>query len=95
MVAFGFGLIHGFGFANSLEEAGLTKGALAMALIGFNMGVEIGQLAIVGVFIPIVYNVRHTAGYRNFLLRGGSVAVIVIAAIWMVERMFNSKLLPF
>jgi hypothetical protein len=95
MVAFGFGLIHGFGFATRLDEAGLTKGALAMALIGFNTGVEIGQLAIVAVFIPIVYNVRHTAGYRNFMLRGGSVAVIVIAAIWMVERMFNSKLLPF
>jgi len=88
-------LIHGFGFANVLDEAGLPKGALAMALVGFNIGVEIGQLAIVGIFIPIVYNVRHTTGYRNFMLRGGSVAVIVIATIWMVERMFNSKLLPF
>lgn len=95
MVAFGFGLIHGFGFANALDEAGLTKGGLAMALIGFNVGVELGQLAVVSIFVPLAYQFRNTAVYRNVALRGGSVAVMAVAAIWMSERIFNFKALPF
>jgi hypothetical protein len=95
IVAFGFGLIHGFGFANVLDEAGLAKGALVMALIGFNLGVELGQLVIVSIFVPLAYQFRNTAAYRNFALKGGSVVVIMIAGIWMTERVMNFKLLPF
>ncbi len=95
MVAFGFGLVHGFGFANVLAEAGLTKGALAMALIGFNVGVELGQLAIVSLFVPLAYQVRGTSIYQTFALRGGSLLVIAVAAVWMAERMFDFKVLPF
>jgi len=95
IVACGFGLIHGFGFANVLNEAGLSGGSLVMALIGFNVGVEIGQLAIVSVFVPLAYHFRQTTAYRTFALRGGSVVVIAVAAIWMAERMFDFKVLPF
>ena len=95
IVAFGFGLIHGFGFANVLNEAGLAGGSLVMALIGFNVGVEIGQLAIVSLFVPLAYHFRQTTAYRTFALRGGSVVVIAVAAISMAERMFDFKVLPF
>jgi hypothetical protein len=93
MVAFGFGLIHGFGFANALNDAGLSKGSLAMALIGFNVGVEIGQLAIVAVVVPLAFHFRHTAVYRRTILRGGSVVVIAVAAVWLAERAFDFKVL--
>jgi len=95
MVAFGFGLVHGFGFASALTEAGLPTGGLVMALIGFNVGVEIGQLAIVSIFIPAAYQVRQTLGYRFLALRAGSVDVMLVAAVWMAERMFDFKVLPF
>jgi hypothetical protein len=95
LVAFGFGLVHGFGFATVLNQAGLPSGGLAMALIGFNVGVEIGQLAIVSVFIPVAYQFRQTVAYRNVALRAGSVAVMLLAGIWMAERMFDFKVLPF
>ena len=93
IVAFGFGLIHGFGFANVLNEAGLTNGSLVMALIGFNVGVEIGQLAIVSLFVPLAYHFRQTTAYRTLALRGGSAVVIAVAAIWMAERMFEFNFL--
>jgi hypothetical protein len=95
IVAFVFGLIHGFGFANVLAEAGLTKGSLTMALIGFNVGVEIGQLAIVVVLVPLAYRFRHTTAYTQIILRGGSIVVIAVAATWLVERVLDFKLLPF
>jgi len=95
MVAFGFGLVYGLGFANVLTAAGLPRSGLALALVGFNVGVEIGQLAIVALFVPVAYQFRQTAGYRNIALRAGSVAVMVLAGIWMAERMFDFKVLPF
>jgi hypothetical protein len=52
MVAFGFGLVHGFGFASVLADLGLPQDALLLALLGFNLGVEAGQLAIVAAFLP-------------------------------------------
>jgi HupE / UreJ protein len=94
MVAFVFGLIHGFGFATVLGELGLRSSTLLTALIGFNLGVEIGQLAIVLVFLPIAYWVRATWTYRRMVVQGGSVAIIVVATIWFCERAFNLALLP-
>ena len=64
LVAFSFGLIHGFGFASVLTELGLPKDALVLSLLGFNLGVEIGQLAIVALFLPVAYLMRNTALYR-------------------------------
>ena len=55
VVAFGFGLIHGFGFASVLADLGLPRDALVLALVGFNLGVEAGQLAIVAVFLPLAF----------------------------------------
>ena len=68
IIAFCFGLIHGFGFASVLADLGLPQGSLLLALVAFNLGVELGQLAIVAVFLPLAYALRDTLFYR----RGGS-----------------------
>jgi HupE / UreJ protein len=95
MVAFLFGLIHGFGFASVLADLGLPQGTLALALVAFNLGVELGQLAIVAVFLPVAYLLRHTRLYQRGVLVGGSAAIVVIAALWFVERAFDVKILGF
>ena len=94
MVAFGFGLIHGFGFASVLADLGLPKGQLVLSLLGFNVGVELGQLAIVGGFLPVAYFLRATPFYRSIVLRAGSAAIVIIAGFWLAERAFDLKLFP-
>ena len=93
MAAFGFGLIHGFGFASVLAELGLPQETLVMSLLGFNLGVETGQLAIVAVFLPVAYALRATGLYRRGVFVGGSLITLVIALIWLVERAFDIKLI--
>ncbi len=91
--AFGFGLIHGFGFAGALQDLGLPTGSLALSLFGFNIGVELGQLAIVATFLPVAFALRATWSYRRVVLGGGSLAIAAIAGVWLVERAFELKLL--
>jgi hypothetical protein len=93
MVAFFFGLIHGFGFASVLRDLGLPQNALLIALVGFNLGVEGGQLAIVSGFLPVAYALRATWFYRRLVFVGGSLAIAVVAGIWLVERAFNMKII--
>lgn len=95
VMAFLFGLIHGFGFASVLSDLGLPQNALVLALIGFNVGVEIGQLAIVAAFLPFIYFLRHTAFYRRVLLTGGSIVIAILALVWLVERAADIKLISF
>ena len=95
IVAFLFGLVHGFGFASVLADLGLPQGTLVLALLGFNVGVEAGQLAIVAVFLPLAFALRRSWLYRRGVLLGGSCVIAAIAAAWMVERVFDLKLLPF
>ena len=95
MVAFAFGLLHGFGFASVLADLGLPQGALAVALVGFNVGVELGQLAIVVAFLPLAYALRRSWFYRRAVLVGGSLLIAVLAGVWLVERAFDLKLMPF
>jgi hydrogenase/urease accessory protein HupE len=88
-VALVFGLVHGFGFANVLREFGLPGEALGWSLFSFNVGVEIGQLAIVLVVATLLEFVRrrsHTLGHR--IAYAGSVVVIAAGAYWFVERVF-------
>ena len=95
MVAFGFGLLHGFGFANALSDLGLHRGQMAVTLFGFNAGVELGQLAIVAVFLPLAFSVRHLMFYQRFVLQAGSAAIMLLATTWFAERLLNLKVLPF
>ena len=94
MVAFGFGLIHGFGFAAVLTDLGLPQDSLLLSLVSFNAGVEIGQLAIVAAFLPLAYLIRRSWSYPRLVLTGGSLAVIAIALIWFTERAFDLQLFP-
>lgn len=86
LVAFLFGLVHGFGFAGALAELGLPQGALALSLLGFNVGVELGQLAIVALFLPVAFALRGTRFYRRAVLIGGSALIVVVALWWFAER---------
>jgi hypothetical protein len=93
VVAFAFGLIHGFGFASVLKDLGLPQGTLLLALVGFNLGVEAGQLAIVSGFLPIAYALRARWLYRRLIFIGGSWVIVAVAGIWLVERVFDLKLI--
>ena len=66
-IAFVFGLIHGFGFANVLLDLGLSNTVLGVSLFGFNVGVELGQLAIVAVFLPIAFLIRNSKFYLSLI----------------------------
>ncbi len=88
LLALGFGLIHGLGFAAVLADLGLGAGHLLEALIGFNIGVELGQLAIVAVVMPAVYLMRSTAFYTRVALPAGATAIGCLAVYWAVTRAF-------
>lgn len=92
VAAFVFGLIHGFGFASVLRDLGLPQGSLLASLFGFNVGVEIGQLAIVAAFLPLAWLLRKTWFYRQ-VLTVGSLAIAMVAAVWLVERMADIRLI--
>lgn len=81
LLTFCFGLIHGMGFAGALKELGLPDDARWIALAGFNIGVELGQLAIVAVALPAIYAVRHDRFYRVVFLRSASVVIVAVASI--------------
>ena len=85
-LAFVFGLVHGFGFASVLLDLGLPTSSLLAALGGFNIGVELGQLAIVGVFLPLAWALRRTRFYRWGVVTGGSVAIVVLGVFWTLQR---------
>lgn len=83
--SFGFGLIHGLGFASALGELGLKGAALVRGLVGFNLGVEIGQLLFVAVFLPALIWMSRGRGAR-LTPRIASLTVAVIGTYWLVER---------
>ena len=90
-IAFAFGLVHGFGFANVLREMDLPSRALGWSLFSFNVGVEIGQLMVVATAAAVLQGLRRwspEAGRRVAL--AGSVAVIIAGGFWFVERVFLS-----
>ena len=89
VMAFVFGLVHGFGFASVLADLGLPQGALVLALVGFNAGVEVGQLSIVAVFLPLAFWLRGTRFYRVGVLIGGSLLVALLASWWLAQRLFD------
>lgn len=89
MLTFAFGLIHGFGFASVLRELGVgSRGGVAMPLFSFNLGVELGQLAVAAIALPIIWQLRKW----DFFLRRGvpacSLAVALLGAIWFVQRVW-------
>ena len=87
-IAFAFGLLHGFGFASVLADMGLPSGARLISLLSFNVGIEVGQLAVVCTVMPIIYGLREGAFYRRAVIPWGSAAIATLALVWFVQRAF-------
>jgi hypothetical protein len=86
-LAFVLGLLHGFGFASVLSDAGLSEQALVSSLLGFNLGVELGQLLIVALFVPLASCACRLRLWRDHALSWGSSAVLVLALLWVFQRL--------
>ncbi|PKA96767.1 HupE/UreJ protein [Flavobacteriaceae bacterium MAR_2009_75] len=91
VIAFVFGLFHGFGFASVLGELGFKGENLTLSLVGFNVGVEIGQVVIIALIFPILYLIRNRKLYPKLLV-GLSALLIFISIYWFVERAFDIDL---
>ena len=86
LIAFGFGLVHGFGLSNVLRDLGLSGRELAPALLGFNVGVEIGQLLIVAPLFSLILILRKNEGAYTRVRSVLAAGVAVIAVFWIVLR---------
>ena len=85
-LAFGFGFVHGFGFANALGEIDAQGVTLLPLLAGFNVGVEIAQLAIVAAVLPLIYALRRRQWYAGGVLPFGSCALGAAGLVWVFQR---------
>ncbi len=85
-LAFGFGFVHGFGFANALSEIDASGATLLPLLAGFNIGVEIAQLSIVAVVLPAIYLARGTRWYASRVMPLGSCALGAAGIVWLLQR---------
>lgn len=93
MLTFGFGLVHGFGFANVLRELGLPSSGLARSLVSFNLGVEAGQIVIVSALWPLLWWINRQTWSPRFRA-GASLTIFLLGAAWFSERVFGVKYLP-
>lgn len=87
LVALAFGLIHGMGFARALQDLGLPKGQELLALLGFNLGVELGQLGVVALMFPILASVRRQAWYPRIAMPVLSGVIAIAALYWIWQRL--------
>lgn len=87
-LTFGFGLVHGFGFAGVLQEIGLGHAAsdIVPPLLGFNLGVELGQLAVMAVLLPLLLGWRQHPSYERYAQPAASVIVAGAGAVWLLQR---------
>ncbi|UCH40712.1 MAG: HupE/UreJ family protein, partial [Gammaproteobacteria bacterium] len=87
IVAFAFGLLHGFGFAGALDDIGLPQNEIALALLMFNVGVEIGQLMFIAVILVLMLALsRLHRGWPDWLRQAPAYGIGGIAAFWLIER---------
>ena len=91
-VTFGFGMIHGFGFAGVLGELQLPAAQFGWALFQFNLGLEIGQLLLVLGVVPLLFVLRRRSAYVPLVLRAGSALALLMALVWLVERSTDWRL---
>ncbi|NNF23225.1 MAG: HupE/UreJ family protein [Rhodobacteraceae bacterium] len=86
-VVFGFGLLHGLGFASVLGDIGLDPATFVIGLIGFNVGVELGQLSVIAIaFFGLAYWLRNASWYQSAVANPASIAISLVGAYWVVER---------
>ncbi|MEM1375073.1 MAG: HupE/UreJ family protein [Pseudomonadota bacterium] len=84
-----FGLFHGMGYAISLEPVIIEPNQILMTLLGFNLGIEIGQIAIILVVFPVLYLLRTTQFYDWVVMRAGSVVLLAISLLWLEQKTLN------
>lgn len=92
-LAFVFGLIHGFGFANVLADLPLQPLERVTALLSFNIGIELGQLLCILIFMPFALCLRHSGFYRWGVFMFGSALAALVALLWMLQRIFEWNLI--
>ncbi len=85
-LTFGFGLLHGMGFAGALGELGLPADQQALTVLAFNLGVEIGQMAIVFVVLPVLILVRKYYWYTRYSMTALSAVIVLVALQWTIQR---------
>ncbi len=86
-LAFALGLMHGFGFVSAIADLGAEGPSLWLSVLGFNLGVELGQLAVVAAFVPLAWAFRARPGYARVVLPLGSALVLGVALFWTSERL--------
>ncbi|PYM57157.1 MAG: hypothetical protein DMD77_13100, partial [Candidatus Rokuibacteriota bacterium] len=87
LVSFLFGLVHGFGFASAIDTLALPRARLALALLGFNLGVEAGQAIVVVFLLPLLLWMRRSM-WEPWMMRVASLAVALVGTAWLVQRLF-------
>ena len=87
LVSFLFGLVHGFGFASAIDTLALPRARLALALLGFNLGVEAGQALVVALLLPLLLWMRRSM-WEPWMVRVASLAVVLVGTAWLVQRLF-------
>jgi len=91
LVPFGFGLIHGFGFASALREAGIGSGTggIILPLFSFNLGVELGQIMVAAIALPIIWKLRENPMFIARWAPACSAAVVLLGSFWFVQRVWT------
>lgn len=93
-LTFAFGLIHGFGFANVLRDLGLPNEGMTRCLLAFDLGVELGQLAIVALLWPVwqlVQRTKHAKKATQML----SILILIFGGCWLIDRFLGLEWMPF
>jgi hypothetical protein len=93
LLTFGFGFVHGFGFANVLRDLGLPSEGLIASLLAFNIGVEMGQIVIVAIMLPVIL-LAARRGYQRRLIHIASAIILLFGVGWFVERLFGLSYMP-
>jgi hypothetical protein len=86
LLVFTFGLIHGLGFAQRLVDERIPEGSVVSALLGFNVGVELGQLAVIGLAIAATFWLKDDEKYRRFVVIPASALIALAGLIWAYQR---------
>jgi hydrogenase/urease accessory protein HupE len=85
-LTFPFGLVHGFGFAGALGELGVARSEVPKAVLWFNSGVELGQLLLIGLALPLVWYLRRFQWFERRLVRASSWGLVAVGSLWFLER---------
>jgi hypothetical protein len=93
ILTFGFGLVHGFGFANVLRDLGLPSEGLIVSLLAFNVGVEIGQVTIVVLLLPLILWLS-VQSFHERVVQLASALILLFGLGWLVERVFDLSYMP-